>query len=953
MLRHRRFLRLTPVAVFAISLALLIVSLWQIDVHLKQQVRWYEVTFPAAERLLRLEERAYGSAYLAATALDDSIRREGLLQHEVAVKELAEAIEEVRKTADQARPRLAVAALAAANRRRLELELYSFDLIKERRFNKARAVLSDPAYRRERSRFEESVRQFEGEIIQVGFERVGSYVSFGRLGWLVLLLIASVSLLLWIVFKHFFRLQEEHDHLDRVLLTAPEVVTIYDLEDKRLTYINPKVLETLGYGTEEMKELSATAVEKLIHPDDLALIADHQVALQQAGDGTILDVQYRVRHKDGRWIWLKSFDTVFSRAANGKPREILGFSTDITESVQAAESLRLTIEATSDIVVLFDAKNRYIEVYSGPDKPLAAPREQLIGKTVREVLGDGLADRIEPKLKAVLETGKTETLEYDLTFGGEKMSFQAMMSRRDANTVVAAIRDVSRLRQFAAETRMLRERLELALSSIGIGVWDWDIGGDRLHWDESMFRIFGVDPNSFRGGFDDWHRTIHPKDADRAIQEVQAARDGVKDFDTRFRIVRKDGVRHIRGVAIIQRNERGEATRMVGLNWDVTREAQLSADLEAQRHFMENILNAVPDPIFVKDERHRWIYGNHAFSVLLDRIPEDYVGKSDYDIFNNELANSYWDSDSETFSRMTEVEREERITLPDGEYRTILTKKTPFSAPDGQKTLVGIIRDITERKAMQKQIEEERARQVAASRLASLGEMAGGVAHEVNNPLAIIAGFSSRLAALFEEEKFDRDRAQDIVSKIESTTMRIATIVKGLRAIARDGGLDPKEVVDIKSIVQDTLDLCSERFRAKGVGIDVRIEGDQTDPFLIDCRAVQISQVFLNLMTNAFYAVAPQDSAHIILEVRRRESGDVEVGVIDSGPGVDPAIRERIFEPFFTTKPVGAGTGLGLSIAASIVKEHGGELYLDQESASTRFVIVLPRPGTGSVRPSA
>lgn len=521
-----------------------------------------------------------------------------------------------------------------------------------------------------------------------------------------------------------------------------------------------------------------------------------------------------------------------------------------------------------------------------------------------------------------------------------KNRLNRFFSRRTEAASEGRSSDAMRLSMEAAsaEAQMLRQRLELALSSIGIGVWDWDIVHNRLIWDESMFRIFGVDPKTFTGTFFDWYRTLHPEDAVRAAEHVEAARVGKSGFDTRFRIIRKDGIRHIRAVGQVQRDAGGEALRMVGLNWDVTREAELAVELEAQRHFMENILNAVADPIFVKDEQHRWVYGNHAFSVLLDRIPDEYVGKSDHDLYPKEIADKFWESDRDTFTRMTEIEREERILSPDGTERTILTKKTPFSTPDGRKTLVGIIRDITERKAMEKQIQEERARQVGASRLASLGEMAGGVAHEINNPLAIIAGFSSRLLEMLTHGPFDQARAIDIVHRMESTTMRIATIVKGLRAIARDGSLDKKERIELKTVVEETLDLCAERFRDKGIRLDVRLE----DGLWVECRPVQISQILLNLLTNAYYAVAVASNANVALEAKRRPDRFVEITVTDSGPGVDPSIRDRIFEPFFTTKPVGAGTGLGLSIASSMVKEHGGELYLDPNSKATRFVLTLP-----------
>jgi PAS domain S-box-containing protein len=144
-------------------------------------------------------------------------------------------------------------------------------------------------------------------------------------------------------------------------------------------------------------------------------------------------------------------------------------------------------------------------------------------------------------------------------------------------------------------------------------------------------------------------------------------------------------------------SKRDDST-VVSMIRDVTREHALQRELEEQREFMENILNAISDPIFLKDEKHRWLYGNDAFSQLLGLAREQYYGKTDADFYPKEIANLYFDGDRTTFANMVEVEREETFPSSDGgEARTILTKKTPFVGLTGDKTLVGIIRDITDR----------------------------------------------------------------------------------------------------------------------------------------------------------------------------------------------------------------------------------------------------------------
>lgn len=477
---------------------------------------------------------------------------------------------------------------------------------------------------------------------------------------------------------------------------------------------------------------------------------------------------------------------------------------------QSRENLRLTIESSTDIVVLLDQNARYVEIFSAESTKLIAPPDQIIGKSIREMMGEELGGRVEKAVTEVLLTGEKSHVGYSLNLGGLPLWFEATISKRDSSTVVAMIRDM-------------------------------------------------------------------------------------------------------------------------------TREKSLSLELEAQRRFVENILNSISDPIFMKNEEHQWLYGNDAFSAMLGRSRDEYYGKDDRAFFSEQIAATFFESDQKTFQSMKEFEAEEIILEPGGEARTILTKKTPFTGADGKRTLVGIIRDITDRKLMERQIQDERARQVAGSRLASLGEMAGGVAHEINNPLAIISGYTGRLTDIINAEPFLRERAQEIVQRVEATATRIGTIIKGLRAISRDGGFDPKETTLVETVIHETMGLCSEKFRHAGIVVEMNLEPGLT----AYCRQVQIAQVVLNLLTNAFYAVSKHPNAKIKI-VSRTVGEFAEIAVIDSGIGVDEELRERIFEPFFTTKPVGMGTGLGLSIAASIVREHGGELFLDPTSPATRFVMRLP-----------
>jgi PAS domain S-box-containing protein len=248
--------------------------------------------------------------------------------------------------------------------------------------------------------------------------------------------------------------------------------------------------------------------------------------------------------------------------------------------------------------------------------------------------------------------------------------------------------------------------------------------------------------------------------------------------------------------------------------------------------------------------------------------------------------------------------------------------------------------DLTERKLLEDQLDHERARMHYASKMATLGEMAGGIAHEINNPLTIIEGYAQQLSVWVDQEPFDKLRVKVQAKKISDTVLRIARIVRGLRTFSRDGTLDPVQKTNLRQLVDDTLGLCAEKFRLAEIQLMTPAPADLD--LTIDCRATELAQVLLNLLFNARDAVKDLKEKWVKLAVA--DIGNfVEFSVTDSGGGIDPRIRERMMQPFFTTKDVGQGTGLGLSISRGIVEAHGGRLFYDEQAKHTRFVFILPK----------
>jgi PAS domain S-box-containing protein len=254
---------------------------------------------------------------------------------------------------------------------------------------------------------------------------------------------------------------------------------------------------------------------------------------------------------------------------------------------------------------------------------------------------------------------------------------------------------------------------------------------------------------------------------------------------------------------------------------------------------------------------------------------------------------------------------------------------------------VAHVQDLTDRKRVEQELEASRAQMVSSSRLSALGMMAGGIAHEINNPLAVIHASAANISRMAESGSVPNPAVLKNSNRISQTADRISRIVRSLRHVARESSADEFRETPVRQIVEEALELCAERFRAHNICLAV----SAVDPeVVIRCREAQICQVLLNLLQNAFDELVDWEGDRWVKLDVTYCSGWVVFSVSDSGPGISPEHRALIMEPFFTTKPVGKGIGLGLSISRSIALEHRGTLELDEASPHTCFRLKLPRP---------
>lgn len=359
---------------------------------------------------------------------------------------------------------------------------------------------------------------------------------------------------------------------------------------------------------------------------------------------------------------------------------------------------------------------------------------------------------------------------------------------------------------------------------------------------------------------------------------------------------------------------------------------KMTTEVRERERLWRTLTETSPVGVFLTNSARKVTYINTRFSKITGLSLEEVQQGKLREITmpeDRERVYSHWqqflDQEQNAF------EETYRLKYRD-EVRYISSHAVPIREDAGRIVgYMGTIQDLSD-------LHKNQVALAAATRLSSLGLMAGGIAHEINTPLAVIGGKADLLLRLLDAPEFDRKTAQVHVNKIIYTVHKIAKIIKGLKSISRDPSAEEPLVFGLNEVISETVEICEKRFQSQG--IEIRRTGVLPLATKVWGRPVQLGQVLLNLLNNSFDAVKNQPDKWVELRCAVLDR-IVKIEVIDSGVKVSEEIHDRLFHPFFTTKKVGEGTGLGLSISRSIIERSGGKLYFDPKPENTTFVIEL------------
>jgi signal transduction histidine kinase len=479
------------------------------------------------------------------------------------------------------------------------------------------------------------------------------------------------------------------------------------------------------------------------------------------------------------------------------------------------------------------------------------------------------------------------------------------------------------------ETRL---RLYKHTEEVGkIGGWELDIASNNLLWTNETFNILGVDKQENHTPQLPEGLSLFSKNSTPIIEQaVKRAVEFGEPYSLELEALTAKGDLkwvHTSGIANVVD---GKIVTIFGTIQDISKRKHT----EIENKFASDSMGFGTWNFDIQTQSLAW---DDRMYSLYDVLPEDFEGA--YLAWENTLSEkdkkrAVKDLDY-SIKTGNEFNSEFAIVLKDGTERYLAGKGIVLRDDNGvSRKVIGVNWDITERVQKGLELQQTNIKLIHSSKLASLGEMSAGLAHEINNPLTIISG----TIGLLKKYRDDPEKFENKISSIEKSCQRISRIVMGLKKFSRSGYEGNFKTISLNSIVQEVLTLT----RIKSNMHEVNVTFDCQSEGQIFCDEVEIEQVLINLINNAIDAVKDKQDKWVKISVFAKDTMLV-LRVMDSGNGIPTNIRSHLFDPFFTTKKVGEGTGLGLSIAKGILDGHNASIQIIDMSQSTCFEIVFPQ----------
>jgi len=712
------------------------------------------------------------------------------------------------------------------------------------------------------------------------------------------------------------------------ILVEQVPVGVCIMQDGEFCYVNYYFLTATGYTIDEL--MGKDSLE-IVVPEDREMVRENAIRMLK---GEVLSpYQFRVICNNGSIIWVMA--TVKSIQYHGR-QAVLGNYMEITGRKQLEDAMkdneeryRELADSITDVFFAMDEHLRYIYWNKASEVLTGIPAEDAIGKSIREIFPDTpLLRRAKNMYLRVLRTQQPQNFLNDFNVDGKHYIFDINAYPSRGGISVLA-RDVTEHKTAEEAQKEAEEEKSAFLEEAPVGIIHTDLKGNITYVNKRFESETGYSREEITGksGLQlDWF----PASTKKYLIKRMAARlkgNPSEHWETQFKckngrwiwielegkILRKLGVPvgfQIIATNITERKQAEEALKQSEEKYralfDSTVIGTVVIDSETMKVVMANQAAAK-------------MFGFSSAKEVIGVDPLDSIPPEDREKVRELLLKDFFEQDLRRTHELRMITKDGReIWISANGARTM---------HEGRSAGLACFTDITEQK-------QHNERLMMTDRLASLGELASGAAHELNNPLTSIIGFSQ---LLIEKEVPDDIREELKLINIEAR--RAVIVTNNFLSFARKHS-STKQLNQINNIIEDVLELRVHEHKVNHIDVERHLDTNLPE-ILVDY--FQMQQVFMNIIINAEYFLVKRHNKGTLTITTEKENGTVRISFADDGPGITAENLGRIFDPFFTTKEAGDGTGLGLSICHGIVNEHSGQIYAtSQLGKGATIVIELP-----------
>lgn len=733
-------------------------------------------------------------------------------------------------------------------------------------------------------------------------------------------------------------LRDSEERFRSVVESTPDAIVLADYRGTIIS-LNKSAQRLFGYAEEEILGKPLTVLMPARYRDA------HQKGIERSRTATCprligKTIELRGLRKDG-----SEFPLELSLATWKTPSGTFysGIIRDITERKQAEQELErlsrrheLTLDSAGEGIYGLDLQGNTTFVNQAAARMLGWEAPALIGQPMHEILHHSKPDgtpypREQCLIYAAFKDGQTYAVDQEVFWRKDGTSFPVeyvttpIHERGVLVGAVVVFKDITERKQAEEALRQSEERFRQVTENIKEVFWMTKPDkNEMLYVSPAYEQIWGRTCNSLYASPRSWLDAVCPTDRLRVL-EATLTKQVIGEYDEEYRIVRPDGtLRWIQDRAFPIHDASGTVYRIAGIAADITERKQAQEALRNAYNKIETILASLPGAILIVDEGRQVVYANALACQYLEAGDAPVVGRSLCDVLP--LTVFEWDQRVKDVRTMDAADASQP---QEGEFeahkRVYRYRLFPVAIRGSELQQIGlVIWDVTEQKQIQDQL-------IQTEKLASLGTLVSGIAHEINNPVQGILG----MAEIIQEED-DPVKIKEYARDIAAYPEHVATVVRDFACYARASARDEAVAIDLGERMTEAVKMVR---RCPQFGHVAVVTAFQPVP-TIQARRTEIDQVFVNLISNAVQAM--EGSGHLTLATRG-EGKMAVASVTDTGCGISKSLLSKIFDPFFTTKNPGKGTGLGLSVVYKIVTKYGGTIGVDStEGHGITFTVRFP-----------